>query len=419
MTSKEATIYIHLPEDGYVPAGILEYVPAQERSLFTYGRRYVKRANAIPIDPVRLPLSFTGQAQTPRRLPMFNALRDAAPDRWGRKVLSLQAGRAAETLSEFEILTAIHSAYRIGALACGPNPQDGPRSMAPWAGDTDLFSRNEGQLGEIAQIIGTIERTPEDELEALQKSFAGDAFWKALTSLFSVGGARPKAMVELEGVGYIAKFPKGDDAWNEPLIEHATMTLAAKAGIRVAETRVVGVGGVTVLLVKRFDRDDDKKPRHFISGFTVRDVAEDGEWGSYQDLSHAARRLGDENAGEELFRRMVFNALCANTDDHLRNHAFFVERNQINITPAFDLVPRQLRASSYELALGCGKYGHETSKKNLLSRTSPFGLNPEKAALIYEEIRATVADWRRHFSALGVGQKDLKELALRFNQGEA
>lgn len=413
MTS-EATVYIHLPGDGFVPAGILEFLPARNQSVFTYGRRYVQRPNAVPIDPVRLPLSFTGQAVTPRGVPMFNALRDAAPDRWGRKVLGLLAGRPAETLTEFELLTAHHSPRRIGALAFGPSPASGPQSMAPWAGAQDLFARDAAQLRELAPLVERIAGASEEELADLRGALPDDAFLKALTSLYSIGGARPKAMVEFDGEPWIAKFPKGDDAWNEPLVEHATMTLAARCGLDVATTRIAQVGGATVLLVRRFDRDRKGQPQHVVSGFTVMDVQEDGDWGSYQDLALAARRLGDDKAAPELFRRMAFNALCANTDDHPRNHAFFVTRNQVRLTPAYDLVPRQTRAARYDLALRCGTSGPEASTRNLLSATAPFGLPPAQARQILDEMRDVIAGWRTHFTQLGVPPRDLEELSQRF-----
>lgn len=410
----ETTVYMYLPGDGYVPAGILEYDPAHEQSIFAYGRRYVERPNAIPVDPIRLPLSFSGKATTKRRVQMFNVFRDAAPDRWGRKVLSLQAGRPAQTLSEIEILTAHHSPHRIGALAFGPTPTSGPMSMASWASKEDLFARDKDQLQDLAEIITLIEDTDEEDLDKLRESLPDDAFMKALTSIYSVGGARPKAMVEFDGELWIAKFPKGDDAWNEPLIEHATMTLAAKCGIDVAKTKTIDLGDISILLVKRFDRDTLGNPLHIISGFTIMDVTEDGDWGSYQDLALAARQLGDEMAAEELFRRMCFNALCANTDDHPRNHAFFVERGRVRLTPAYDVVPRQIQASSYDLALRCGKYGTDTSTRNLLSMTALFGLSAGSAAEILEDIREVVADWRSHFGEAGVSNRDLMTLEHRF-----
>ena len=411
---QEATVYIHLPDHGYVPAGILEYLPAQGSSVFTYGRRYVLRPNAIPIDPVRLPLSFAGHARSPRRIPMFNALRDAAPDRWGRKVLTLRAGQAARTLSEFHILTAMHSSHRIGALAFGPNPHSGPQSMAPWAGDGDIFARSLDRLREMTRIIRFVAETPEADLDALRDRLPEDALLRAFTSLFSVGGARPKALVDIDGQAWIAKFPKADDVWNEPLIEHAAMTLATRCGVHAAQTKLLDLDGMQVLLVKRFDRDILGAPRHFVSGFTLMDVPEDGDWGGYQDLALAARRLGDPDAARQIFRRMAFNAICANTDDHPRNHGFFVDRTKVAITPAFDVVPRQFRSSAYHLALRCGVFGHQAGIRNLLSQTEPFGLEPTKARRILDEMLETASGWRGHFRDAGVTAKDILELEHRF-----
>ena len=416
MTSK-AVVYIYLKGDGYVPAGILQYLPDQTRSTFIYGRKYRKRPNALPIDPVNLPLSLQDEIITPRGMGMFNALRDAAPDRWGRKVLTLKAHQPSGTLSEFDILTAHHFPQRIGALAFGPTPDSGPQSMAPWVKNSeDIFTRDKEQLRELASIIEIIDKTPEDELETLTTLLKNDAFNQALTSLYSAGGARPKAMVTFNNENWIAKFSKGDDAWNEPLIEHATMTLAGQCGIDVAETRILRFGATNILLVRRFDRDTKNAPRHFISCFTAMDLKEDGDWGSYQDMAWAARQLGDEKAPEQIFRRMVFNAFVANTDDHPRNHAFFVNRSEIRLTPAFDIVPRQIRSSSYDLALRCGVNGSETTKKNLLSQTRPFNVNLKQAESIYFQIKSVVSGWREYFKKNGVQERELTELQQRMDR---
>ena len=135
--------------------------------------------------------------------------------------------------------------------------------MAPWADSEDLFSTNMEQLRQIAEIIKLIEQTPEDELDTLRDRLRDEPFRQALTSIFSVGGARPKAMIELDGQQWIAKFPKADDVWDEPLVEHATMTLAEKAGIGVASTKTLKIGSISVLLVKRFDRDEIGRPAPF------------------------------------------------------------------------------------------------------------------------------------------------------------
>lgn len=410
----EATVYVFLAGEGYVPAGILEYMPAQSQSRFRYGRRYIQRPNAIPIDPVQLPLTLKDFAVTPRKKEMFSALRDAAPDRWGRKVLAALARCDAENLSEFDILTAMHSPYRIGGLAFGATPTSGPHNLAEWADGKELYARTSEQLEQLAEIVKLVDETDEEAYDDLVNQFPQEVFVHALTSLFSAGGARPKAMIEHEGELWIAKFPKSDDKWNEPLVEHATMMLAAELGINTSKTKIISIGSVQVLLVKRFDRNSKNEPKHFISAFTLMDTREDGDWGSYQQMAQDARRLG-ENAGQEIFKRMACNAICANTDDHPRNHAFFVERNKVSITPAYDVVPRQILPASANLALRCGTRGTERSLDNLISRPAPFGLSSNDAEAVVRDMIKKAGVWRELFSDLGVSRKDMELLAARFS----
>jgi serine/threonine-protein kinase HipA len=410
-TSEQAVVFISLPGLGYVPAGLLRH---QDREyFFRYGRRYLQRSEAIPLDPARLPLADMEFSNSG----LFSALRDAAPDRWGRKVLGIMAGRAPGTLSEFQILTAAHHPQRMGALAFGRTP-DHPQSFAPWA-TGGAFSMVPEDLGRVTAIVALVDQLEDDEeLDALRKNMPEDAFLAALASSLSLGGARPKAMVTLDGASSIAKFSKRGDPWREPVVEHATMTLAARCGITVASTRLVEAGGQTVLLVKRFDRAHDGS-RHVISGFTVTGVEEDGDWGSYQNLAEQARRLGDADCGPEIFRRMAFNALCSNRDDHPRNHAFFVSRRSIAMTPAYDLVPSSIRFRQWDLSLRCGLEGRAATASNILSNVHPFGLNEMEAARIWDEMRTTAAGWRVHFATCGVSDRELEELRHRFVLADA
>lgn len=423
MTSntRRAIVYIYLAGDGYVPAGILRFDGGSgirmSRSFFRYGDRFLERQNAIPIDPVRLPLHLGGkEIETRRGQPLFNALRDASPDKWGRKLLSVLAGVPTDTMTEFDILTAAHSDCRIGALAFGANSKDGPRSLAPWC-KQDVFHRSMDNLMEIAKVVKFVDGSDEAEIEALRRTLTDEAFLRALACSLSVGGGRPKALVSDDGIDLVAKFSKTGDAWNEPLVEHATMTLAGKCGISVAETRVKRIEGVDVLFVRRFDRHSGDH-LHMISGFTLMDVEEDGDWGSYQSLAAAARRYGDERAGEELFRRMVMNILCSNTDDHPKNHAFFVRQNQVALTPAFDIVPQRIAFERYDLALGAGANGRAATLENAVSAPGLFGLAPHAAIAIVREMLEVAKDWRSHFEECGVSGKDIDLLSQRFVQAK-
>lgn len=410
-TSERAVVFIRLPGMDYVPAGLLRH--ENRAYFFRYGRRYLGRPDAIPLDPARMPLAdmeFSGGA-------LFSALRDAAPDRWGRKVLGLMAGRAPGTLSEFEVLTAAHHPQRMGALAFGPTP-DGPASLAPWA-TGDAFCMVPEDLRRVAAIVARVDEVEDDEeLDAMRSGMPEDAFLTALASSLSLGGARPKAMVTVDGTPWIAKFSKRGDPWREPVVEHATMTLAARCGITVASTRLMELDGHFVLLAQRFDRISGGS-RHVISGFTVTGAEEDGDWGSYQNLAEQARRLGDADCGPEIFRRMAFNALCSNRDDHLRNHAFFVSRKAITMTPAYDLVPSSIRFRQWDLSLRCGREGRAATRSNILSDVRPFGLSESEATRIWEEMRETVAGWQEHFAGYGVTKKEMEELRHRFALAEA
>lgn len=414
--NQKAIVYIFLEGDGYTPAGTLEFYPTEDRCSFRYGKKYLARSNALPLDPVKLPL-LDMYFYTEREQAIFNVFRDAAPDKWGRRVISVMAGMKAETMTEFEVLTALHPQCRIGAIAFGEDPHSGPKSLASWY-KGDVLIKSSDDLAEIARYVRLVDEIEDEDLETFRETLPSNDFLKALaTSLSPVGGARPKALVRYENKDWIAKFPKRGDIWNEPLIEHACMTMAGQCGIWIPETKIVNSNNVDVLLVERFDRDASGNPRHFASGFTIGDIQEDGHWKSYQHLAASARYLGAANIGEQIFRRMVFNILVANTDDHPRNHAFFIYGNRIELTPAYDIVPCRLRLN-YELALRCGKYGNIASLENALSDTGPFGLTLEESKAIILDMQQTIQAWPIIFDKLGVNKADINELDFRFSHCE-
>lgn len=407
-----AFVYIYLPGDGYVPAGHARYDAVKKMCFFRYGDLYVERPNAIPIDPVKLPLQAGVMRSTSRGEQLFSALRDAAPDHWGRKLLSIMAERHVEEISEFELLVAGFTSNKVGALAFGPDHQSGPQSMAPWF--VDIKYRTTSDLNEVAKVIKVVDEAEDDELDDIYEDVTREAFLRALALSPGVGGARPKCLFSANNTEYIVKFAKPGELWNEPLVEHATMTLAAKCGITVANTYTMTLDIGSCLFVERFDRTAAGVPRHFISGFTLGEMPETDDWGSYQDLAAASRRYGDPKAGRELFRRMVFNILCTNMDDHPRNHAFFVERNQIELTPAYDIVPSQLKRANPIMALSCGKYGHQASLDNALSNVAPFGITTAEAEEIVESLLGVCRGWPQHFRKHKVTDKDIEKLEYRF-----
>ncbi|SMD12819.1 serine/threonine-protein kinase HipA [Desulfocicer vacuolatum DSM 3385] len=132
-------------------------------------------------------------------------------------------------------------------------------------------------------------------------------------------------------------------------------------------------------------------------------------------MAEAARRYGAVNTGEQIFRRMLFNICCANTDDHPRNHAFFIHREKIELTPAYDIAPCRFQFDSYELALKVGKQGRLASFENALSNIAPFGLDNKEAISIVSEIKSIFSGWQKRFERVGVKPKDIEKLSRRFS----
>ena len=240
----------------------------------------------------------------------------------------------------------------------------------------------------------------------------------------SMGGARPKAVVEDEAGLWIAKFNRPDDTWNCARVEHAMLNLARACGLTTAESRVVGVGGRDVLLVKRFDREKTEAGylrTRMISALTLL-RAEDNyqardKW-SYVLLAEEIRRVCAEPAqnAAELFRRMCFNALISNIDDQPRNHALIAKEADWKLSPAYDLTPAVPVGTEHrDLAMECGDAGRFANASNLLSQSARFLLDPVQAAEILDAMEAQVQrTWYANARATGVSETDCEKIASAF-----
>lgn len=381
-------VYLQLPGGlGLVTCGRYEREVLRDGRVvgrFVYGKSYRARADAVPLDPYHLPV-------TPRRYEtakldgMFGALRDASPDAWGRRVIERMTGRA--DLDELDFLL-MGPEDRAGALSFG-------LGAAP-PGPARIFNRVL-QLTELRRAARLLEDgAPGEPVSDQVRQLAHPGT--------SLGGARPKNVVEDDAGLWIAKFPARGDRWNNAPVEAAMLTLAAGCGIRTPETRVERIGGESVLLVRRFDRDrlEGGYLRHrMVSALTVLD-AEDrvtarANW-SYLLLADELRRWSEFAVADrvELFRRVAFNALISNLDDHPRNHALIAPGRGWRLAPAYDLTPHP--SSSVErrdLALECGPFGRMARRDNLLRGAPRFGIEPDQAGAIIDEIKQTVAaQWR-------------------------
>jgi serine/threonine-protein kinase HipA len=375
---------------------------------FVYGRSYLERPNAVALDPIELKLSPRTYS-TVALGGVFGALRDASPDHWGRRVVQRQLGRA----QPGEMAYLLYSPDdRAGALGFGLNQiPPAPR-------------RTFNQTLDLQKLQVTADAIMADEDLPADAEIGHDQIEKLLAIGTSMGGARPKAVVEDEAGLWIAKFNRPDDAWNSARVEHAMLMLARSCGLTTAESRVAGVAGRDVLLVKRFDREKTQAGylrTRMISALTLlraEDNHQSRDKCSYVLLAEELRRVCSDPAenAAELFRRMCFNALISNIDDHPRNHAFIAKDATWKLSPAYDLTPAwPVSMEHRDLAMACGDAGRFANARNLHSQSARFLLDLGQAAGITNAMQAQVQNtWYATARAAGVAERDCEKIAGAF-----
>jgi serine/threonine-protein kinase HipA len=408
---RECFVYIVTPgQTTFVPAARFQWLPDQgglPLGRLVYGRRYIERRDAVPLDPLELPLN--PRVYETRSLGgVFGALRDAAPDYWGRRVI--QRHLNAVELPEVDYLLQSPD-DRAGALGFGLNVQP-PAPKREFSQIVEL-----PKLQAMAdRILADEERTPNDPIATQVEEL--------LLIGTSMGGARPKAVVAADGALWVAKLNCATDRWNNARVEHAMLRLADACGLRVATSRVEPIGDRDVLLVKRFDRepgDGGYRRARFLSALTLLRAGEtfrDRDRWSYPLLAEELRRLSARPAedAQELFRRMAFNALISNSDDHPRNHAFIALTEDWQLSPAYDLTPTSTPSlERRDLALTCGDQGRRANAENLLSQSGRFLLPREAAAKILDDMEAQVRSrWYEVARREGVSERDCERIAGAF-----
>ena len=410
-TASECYVYITLPgETEFVTAGKFELTTNRQGNptgKFVYGRSYLARDNAVPIDPLELKLS-TKTYETNLLKGVFGALRDASPDSWGRRVIEKYTGQT--QLGEIDYL--LHSPDdRAGALGFGLN-QEPPAPRRKFNQTMELE-----RLQELADlIIADEDLTDSAEAEQAQKLVDGNGT--------SMGGARPKAVVEDESGLWIAKLRHREDKWNDARVEHAMLMLARECGLQSAESKVVTIGEHDAVLIKRFDREKTTagyRRGRMLSALTLLrsdESYQDREKWSYVLLVEELRRISSQPRTDapELFRRMCFNALISNIDDHPRNHAVIAMNTDWKLSPAYDLTPdTPISIERHDLALDCGDWGRYANAENLLSQSARFLLEPDEARKTIDEMEQNVKNnWYDIARREGVTEKDCERIASAF-----
>ena len=389
--------------------GALKLVSAGKGVSLHYGKDWLTHGFALSED---LPLVDT-EFLPPGRLAndtqrAVGAVDDARPDRWGEKVIRFVVKPKRLSLMEYLYYAGDD---RFGALGVSTSSSIySPQATGPLPRLADAQ-----RLSEVAAKIEASE--PITALEAEIIAGGGSP----------LGGAKPKALIDIGGEQWVIKFFNNEPV-DTPLIEHATMTLAERAGITVAKTQVIRLVGTNAIAIRRFDREQGRRIHSISAGTAIRAATASGvepEMG-YPELARILRRIGitrddiDQQDARELFRRMVYNILVDNTDDHEKNHSLLIVNptgnGRLKLAPAYDVLPTNSGQGFQEFI--CGAEGRDSTLENAMSQCDAFGLTPAEAAADVVSVIAVVDTWQEHFAQVGVSARDIEGLAERIDGEE-
>ncbi len=405
-------VYAHwmgMPEP--VLIGILSAHQGKGRKSFsfTYDELWLKGKNLYLIDP---DLVFYSCPQFPNTTENFGVFLDSMPDHWGKMLMkrkaALQAsedGTKVPVLYEIDFLLGVADTCRMGALRYkldpeGPFLSDDTKSpIPPWT-----------SAGELQHIAGLAES--DKEIKNLNQ-------WLALLMApgSSLGGARPKAnILDKSGHPWIAKFPSLNDSIDKAKWEYLTYKLALSAGIQMAESKIEKViGSRHTFFTKRFDRLNGERI-HFASAMTLTGNNEDTlreNPASYLDIAlFIQNHSGNPNQDlHELWRRIVFNIAISNTDDHLRNHGFIIDRDNWRLSPAFDLNPSTDKGA---LSLNIDETSGVLDFDIAMDVARYFRLKNDEAAAILSAVKNSVRNWEKNAKTIGISRNEIDQMRTAF-----
>jgi serine/threonine-protein kinase HipA len=406
---RDLTVYLDL--DG-APARVgrlwVRERTGRQTSSFTYDPSWIKRPGAFALAPS---LSLTpGPHHAPKGLPA--AFTDPAPDAWGRKLMQRQERARSRltktqprTLLDIDYLAGVDDRTRLGALRF----KDG--SGSDFLARTDRPVPPLIDLPNLLAATGRIERDRETDEDLLLVLAPGT----------SLGGARPKATIrDTNGSLLVAKFPRKDDDWPVILWEAVVLSLAGAAGITVPDWRLATIAKKPVLLLTRFDRAAIDTRIPFMSAMTAVDATDHGDQRSYLELVDVLRQQGSQPDADvrQLWRRMVFNILVTNTDDHLRNHAFLWDGRGWRLSPAYDMNPCPVDVRPRIHALAIDDLDPTSSLDLALSVAPKFGLSAATAKAVAAEVGTIVATWRMTAKRFKLTSTQIDRMASAFDHAD-
>ena len=391
----EAFVWIWLPnETEPVVAGKL--TAEGDHLIFNYGKSYLKRDNAISIYDVELPLR-SGALPLLNGLSMPNCIRDAAPDAWGRRVLINKKlglkGMGADSAQLDELTYLLESGSdRIGAMDFQRSPTEYvPRSCVNVT------------LDELLESAERVEKGIPLTSELDQALYHGS----------SIGGARPKALIEDNSTKYIAKFSSSSDLHSVVKAEFIAMRLAKLAGLDVAPVSLMQSSHKDVLLIERFDRiytPEGWQRRSMVSALTLLGLDElMARYASYEELAEIVRHHFRSASAtlKELFSRIIFNILTGNTDDHARNHAAFWDGKMLSLTPAYDICPQGRSGNEASQAMLISGDNRMSQISSCLDAAHHFLLSHEEAFFIAQHQKKAIEEnWDAVCDEAGLNETD-------------
>ena len=377
---------------------------------FHYEPSWLRDARAFALDP---DLSLDDHPFFPKpELSNFGVFLDSSPDRWGQTLMkrreALQAKdekRTPRTLYAWDFLIGVQDFTRQGALRFRLAGTD------EFLGNQKMAAPPISTLQELEAVAYQLSSRRIDDFDALRK-------WLAVLVApgASLGGARPKAnFTETDGSLWIGKFPARDDDRDVGAWEWVVHGLATKAGIDVPPAKMFRLNNdFHTFCVQRFDRF--KGARRFYASAMTLLRKEHSEGTSYLELAQFLRSKGDaEHADadlEQLFRRVAFNVAVGNRDDHLRNHGFVLGTTGWRLAPAFDVNPNIDKAEHF---LNIDDTDNRPSLDTVLSTAEFYGLMPDRAKRVVNEIANIVGNWQDAAQRAGIAAGDVEITATAFS----
>lgn len=404
--------YIFL-DVGDQPIVVAQYSFDKPIYRFIYGATYIINPKAFALDPINMPFLAPNREMQNQAKDGFGVLADATPDKWGRNLTKALHTRI--PLNQIEWLIAAQG-NAVGCLVASLS-----KSKIKNTESNKIYFEDVKRYLKIAKAMERHEDVMEASTVSMQMN---NTLEKLVQHGSSMGGARPKVVVQHKGIEWIAKLNKESDLFDNARVEYACMKMALSIGINTSHVELEEVAGSPILMVKRFDRNCPERKKHYISANSLLNITRvrEGDLNfSYMNLARVCSQICQDAQSNqtELFTRMVLNVMLSNTDDHLKNHGFLMydmDKHRYGLSPAFDILPHGNIGSFPKIhALALGENGREGSLKNILSSANSFGLSENQAKDIIKNVKAVLEEKDTFFRDAGLSPSQIRDLNPYFN----